>query len=127
MSLMSPVSCASYDFSFLSHRLLFGLLYFLSSDESDSLGDDSDKLGSDSGSSCTYSFCAFSLCFDHSVGSVSLFGCGIFAPTGVESKGDIFGETIAVGVSQARSDYNYNYKTEFQTWKENKKLSAIFF
>ena len=75
---------------FLSRRLILDFLYLLSLDESDLLNDESDELGSDSGSSGTYSFCAFSLCFDHSVGSVSLFGCGIFAPTGVESKGDIF-------------------------------------
>ena len=34
----------------------------------------------------------------------------------------IFDETIAVGVSEAKYDYGYNYKTEFQIWKENKKF-----
>ena len=33
---------------------------------------------------------AFSLCFDDSVGSVSCLGSGVFVPTGVGSKGDIF-------------------------------------
>ena len=32
----------------------------------------------------------------------------------------VFGETAAVGVSEAKSDYDYKYKTEFQIWKENK-------
>ena len=30
----------------------------------------------------------------------------------------IFGETTAVGVIEANSDYGYNYKTEFQIWKK---------
>ena len=29
----------------------------------------------------------------------------------------IFGETSSVGVSDTKSDYNYNYKTEFKIWK----------
>ena len=32
----------------------------------------------------------------------------------------VFGETTAVGVSEAKSDHDYNYKTEFRIWKENK-------
>ena len=56
------------------------------SDESDLLDDEFGELGSDYGSSCTYSFCAFSLCFDDSVGSVSVLGSEFFAPTGVKSK-----------------------------------------
>ena len=38
------------------------------------------------------------------------------------SHNHIFGETTAVGVSEAKSDYDYNYKTEFQIWKENKEF-----
>ena len=34
----------------------------------------------------------------------------------------VFGETIAVGVSEAKSDYDYNYITEFLIWKENKEF-----
>ena len=34
----------------------------------------------------------------------------------------VFGETTAVGVSEARSYYDYNYETEFQIWKENKEF-----
>ena len=30
---------------------------------------------------------------------------------------NIFGETIAVGVSESESYYDYNYKTELQVWK----------
>ena len=33
-----------------------------------------------------------------------------------------FGETTAVGVSETKSDYDYNYKTEFQIWKEYKEI-----
>ena len=93
MSLTSPVSCILNAF-FLSHRLLFYLLYFLSSDESDSLDDESDKLGSDSGSYGTYSFRTFSLHFYNSVGSVSVLGSDVFAPTGFDYKGDIFASNI---------------------------------
>ena len=32
----------------------------------------------------------------------------------------VFGEMTAVGVSEEKSYYNYNYKTEFQIWKEDK-------
>ena len=31
----------------------------------------------------------------------------------------IFGDTTAFGMSEAKSDYDYNYKNEFQTWKKN--------
>ena len=34
----------------------------------------------------------------------------------------VLGETTSVGVSEANSDYNYNYKTELQIWKENKEF-----
>ena len=33
-----------------------------------------------------------------------------------------FVETKALGVSGAKSDYDYNYKTDFQIWKENKEF-----
>ena len=33
-----------------------------------------------------------------------------------------FGGTTELGVSEAKLDYDYNYKTEFQTWKENKEF-----
>ena len=77
-------------------RLIFDFLYSLSSDESDLLGDESDKLGSDSVSSGIYSVCAFSLCFGYYVGSVSVLGFGVLAPTVVESKGDIFAFDVFV-------------------------------
>ena len=54
------------------------------------LGDESDDDGSNLGSSGTYYFQYFSLRFDNYVGSVSVLGSGIFAPTGVESKCNIF-------------------------------------
>ena len=34
----------------------------------------------------------------------------------------IFGETTAVEVSEKKSECNYNYKTEFQIWKEDKEF-----
>ena len=34
----------------------------------------------------------------------------------------VFGETIALGVSESKSYHDYNYKTEFQIWKENKEF-----
>ena len=76
--------------------LLFDLMYFLSSEKSDLLNDESDDDGYDSGSSGTYSFCAFSLCFDNSVGSVSPLGYVFFAPTVVGFKGDIFAYDVFV-------------------------------
>ena len=39
----------------------------------------------------------------------------------------VFGESTAVGVSEAKSDHDYNYKTEFQIWKENKEFERQFF
>ena len=83
MILTSPISCASDVFLFITSFVL----YFLSSDESDSLNDKSDELGSDSGSSGMYYFCAFSLRFDESVVSVSILESGVFSPAGVKSKG----------------------------------------
>ena len=70
--------------------MIFDFLYILSSDESYSLDDEYDKLGYDSGSSGTYSFHAFSLRFDNYVVSVCVLGSGVFVPTGVESKVNIF-------------------------------------
>ena len=54
------------------------------------LKDESDGGGSDYGSSGTYSFRAFSLLLDNSVGRVSGLGSELFVPTVVESKRDIF-------------------------------------
>ena len=34
----------------------------------------------------------------------------------------IFGENTEVGLSKSKSDYDYNYKTNFQIWKENKEF-----
>ena len=83
-------------FFFLLSRLLSDSLYLLSLDQSDLLNDKSEKLGSDSGPYDTYSFYIFSLCFDDSVGSVSVLGSGSFEPTGVDFKGDIFASEIFV-------------------------------
>ena len=81
---------------FLSYCLIFDFLYFMSSDESDSLDDESDSDWPDSGSSGTYYFCAFYLSFDNYVGSVSGLGSSVFAPTRVEYKGDIFAFDVFV-------------------------------
>ena len=35
-----------------------------------------------------------------------------------------FGENTAVGVIEAKSDYDYNYKTYFQIWNENKEFES---
>ena len=59
----------------------------MSSDEPDSLEDESENGGSDSGSSGT---CSFPLHFDDSVARVSGSGSGVFVPTGVKSKCEIF-------------------------------------
>ena len=40
---------------------------------------------------------------------------------------NIFGATITVEVSEERFEYDYNYKTEFQIWKENKVFERQFF
>ena len=39
----------------------------------------------------------------------------------------IFGETIAIEVSEAKSDYDYNYKTKFKFGKNIRNLSAKCF
>ena len=74
-------------------RLLFDLLYLLSSDKSDSLDDESNGDGSDSGFSGTYSFSDFYLCLENSVGRISVLGSGVFVPIGVDSKCDFLGLT----------------------------------
>ena len=79
--------------------MIFDLLYLLSLDESYSFDDEYDELGSESGSSGTYSFYNFSLHFDDSVGSVSVLGSDVSAPTGVDPKGDIFASDISVPTS----------------------------
>ena len=78
--------------------LISDLLYLMSSYKSDSLNDESDNDGSDSRSSSTYSFPAFSLCFYYSVIHVSGLGSGVFVPTEVESKFDIFAFVLFVPI-----------------------------
>ena len=94
MSLKSPVLfiydhfifIASLDFRFaafaVTGRIRFALISrfsdLLSSNKSYSLDDESKDDGSDSGSSGTYSFPAFSLRFEKSVGCVSCLGSGVF-------------------------------------------------
>ena len=39
----------------------------------------------------------------------------------------IFGEETYVGMSVAKSDHNYNYKTDFEIWRENKEFERKFF
>ena len=88
MSLTSLASCISVAFFFIAS--LFYFLYFLSSYESYLLDYKSGGDGFDSGFSGTYYLCTFSLRFEDYVGSVSGLGFGVFVPTGVESKCDIF-------------------------------------
>ena len=66
MSLTSPVSCVSNDFSLYCILFIY-LPEFLSFDESDSFDDESNNDGSDSGSAGTR---ASPFCFDYSVGRV---------------------------------------------------------
>ena len=68
-------------------------LYFLSSNESDSLDGESDDDGSESGSAGT---CDFTFCFEDSVGSVDDsvvsvrgMGSGIFVPIGIDYNCDV--------------------------------------
>ena len=84
-------------FFFLSRPLLLYLLYFLSSDELDSLDDDSEDDGSDSRSSGT---CAFPLRFYEYVSPVSGLGYVMFVPIVVESKCDVvtFIVFVTIGV-----------------------------
>ena len=77
-------------FLFLLRRLIFDFIYLMSSDESGLIDDEYDDDGSDSGSSGTYYFWDLYLRFDYSVGSVSGLAYGIFVPTGVYPKCDIF-------------------------------------
>ena len=78
--------------------MIFDLLYLLSPDESEFLDNEFDDDVSDSGSSVTYSFCVFYLHFVDSIGSISVYGSGVFAPTGVESKCDIFAFDVFVPI-----------------------------
>ena len=34
----------------------------------------------------------------------------------------VFGEVAAVGMSAAKSNHDYNYKTDFEIWKENQEF-----
>ena len=77
---------------------ILDFLYFLSSENSDSLNDEYDNDRSDSGSSRKYSYTAFSLRFEDSVGYVSGLGSDIFVPTGDESKCDIFAFVVFVPI-----------------------------
>ena len=70
--------------------MLLDFLYLLSSDESYLLDDESEYDGYDSRSSGTYSFTNFLCIFTNSVGRVSVLGSGVFVPTEVKSKCDIF-------------------------------------
>ena len=72
------------------------MLYLLLSDELKFLNDESDNDGYDSGFSGTYYFFDFSLNFDDSVGHVSGLWSGVFIPTGVDSKYDIFAFLVFV-------------------------------
>ena len=70
----------------------------MASDESYLLNDESDNDGSDSVSYGTYYFYAFYLRFDDVVSSVSGLGSGIFVPTVVEFKYDIFAFVVLVPI-----------------------------
>ena len=37
------------------------------------------------------------------------------------------GETIAVGISAAKSDHEYNYKTDFEIWGGNQEFERHLF
>ena len=78
--------------------MIFDFLYLLSSDESDFLNDESDSDGYNSKSSGTYYFCAFSLRFEYSAGSVGGLGYGVSVPIGVDSKCDIFAFDVFVPI-----------------------------
>ena len=82
MNLKIPVPCV---YGALSRLLILDFLYFLSSVKSDLLDDESKDGESDSGYTGTYAYHAFYLCFDHSVGSVSGLGSGVFVPIGIDS------------------------------------------
>ena len=59
-------------------------------------------------------------------------GSGISTPTTIirrpiygdhwNTLNNIFGETIVVGLSEVKSDYDYNYKTDFQNLKTNQEF-----
>ena len=83
---------------FLLRLLILDLLYLMSLHESDSLNDESYDDGYDSGSPITYSFPALFLCFDDSVVHVSGLGSGVFLPTGVDLKCDIFAFVMFVPI-----------------------------
>ena len=84
-------------FSVISQIKKIFLIYslnFLSLDESDSLDDDGSGFG-------YYGTCSFPFYFDDSVGSVSGLGSGIFVPTGVKSKCEIFAFVVLVSIGSS--------------------------
>ena len=81
----SSFSCI-YDVLLLLRPLVLDLLYFMSSDESDSINDDYEDDGYDSRSS---GICAFPSSFEYSIGWVSGVGSGVFVTMVVDSKCDV--------------------------------------
>ena len=75
--------------------LLLDLLHFMSSKKSDLLYDESENDGSDSG---FYGTCSFLFLFDDPFGRVIVLGSGIFVPTGVKSKNDVFVFVVFVSI-----------------------------
>ena len=73
-------------------------MYLLSLEESDSLDDKFDYDGSDYGCSGTCYFTTFSSVFDESVGHISGLGSGVFIPTRVDSKGNIFVFVVFISI-----------------------------
>ena len=73
-------------------------MYLMLLDESYYLDDKSNNDGSNSGSSGTYSFCAFYLRFDIYFVSISSLGSGVFIPAGVKSKCDSFAFVVFVPI-----------------------------
>ena len=39
----------------------------------------------------------------------------------------VFSEVTAVGMSVAKSDHDYNYKTDFEIWRDNQEFECQFF
>ena len=118
----------SWKFFFLPRLLHLYLLYLISSEKSDLLDDESDDDGSDYGSSGTYSFHAFSLYFENSIGRVSGLGSGSFVLTGVELKCDIFAfiVLVAIGVnSKGVRLIKTNLALKFLVLFTNFKISFI--
>ena len=97
MILMSPVLCVSHAFYF--YRVVCSLLCCICCHQTNHIPSmiSMTMMGLTLGP-LVRTLSSFSLNFDHSIGSVSGLGSGVFVPTGVESKCDVLTFVVFVPI-----------------------------